>query len=100
MNMFSRYMSDESTDDSTRPNPATVEYCGQANARARDRAIATGRYVTVEYGDDAPNLPNTIGLTYAPDGSYVINHSILPGKIEAIRRIVKLANLALDRGLG
>lgn len=86
-------------DDLPKPSPEAVEYFRTANAQAKARAVATGRYVTVRYGEDAPNSRGQIGLTYSPTGEDVISGSALPARATEILQLVALANAALDAGL-
>jgi hypothetical protein len=79
------------------PDPIAIAYFQRADQEASAAAVATRRYVTVEYGDGSPRgHEGKIGITYAPDGSYVMGGSYRPEVIERIARLVALANKALD----
>lgn len=77
-------------------DPVAREYHQRVNREAREAAIATGRYVTVKFGDDAPNSRGMYGLTYDPAGEAVLSSG---NSKETIDRLVTLANAALDAGV-
>lgn len=87
--------------DRPKPDPVAVAYHKRVNREARDLARLSGRYVTVRFGQDVPSgtREGWIGITYDPNGEYLLSGVCAPATTAAILKIVSLANAALDAGL-